>query len=179
MLSANPGLESLILWHAQLPAFQVPKSVPLFPSKNGFAGVGPDSSQNNILWEFLGIMADSSLFITILLGVGFKYFLCSPWKLGKTNPFGRSHFSKGGWFNHQLADNYYVYIFISWLVKHSSPWRTPLPSDPTTRCWELWGPCRGGSPRRGGGWGVQLAPFVPVSKSQSLFTEMILTLSSL
>ena len=44
MLSANPGLESLILWHAQLPAFQVPKSgAPFFPSKNGFAGVGPDS----------------------------------------------------------------------------------------------------------------------------------------
>ena len=43
MLSANPGLESLILWHVQLPAFQVPKSVPLFPSKNGFAGVGPGS----------------------------------------------------------------------------------------------------------------------------------------
>ena len=43
MLSANPALESLILWHVQLPAFQVPKSVPLFPSKNGFAWVCPDS----------------------------------------------------------------------------------------------------------------------------------------
>ena len=30
MLSANPALESLILWHVQLPAFQVPKSVPPF-----------------------------------------------------------------------------------------------------------------------------------------------------
>ena len=43
MLSANPALESLILWQVQLPAFQVPKSVPVFPSKNGFAWVGPDS----------------------------------------------------------------------------------------------------------------------------------------
>ena len=46
MLSANPALESLILWHVQLPAFQVPKSVPLFPSKNGFARVCPDSIYN-------------------------------------------------------------------------------------------------------------------------------------
>ena len=43
MLSANPALESLILWHVQLPAFRVPKSAPLFPSKNGFAWVCPDS----------------------------------------------------------------------------------------------------------------------------------------
>ena len=48
------------------------------------------------------------------LGGGFKYFLCSPRKLGKMNPFWRAYFSKG-WFNHQLD----MYDF--WRSEESTP----------------------------------------------------------
>ena len=40
-----------------------------------------------------------------MLGGGFKYFLFSPRKLGKMNPFWLIFFQMG-WFNHQLAWNY-------------------------------------------------------------------------
>ena len=49
----------------------------------------------------------------IVLGGGFKYFLCSPWSLGKMNPFWLLAYFVDGRFNHQGEVSFRWQIFIS------------------------------------------------------------------
>ena len=100
-------------------------------------------------------------------GCWFQIFCMFTLKIGEDEPIWTITFFKGGWFNHQLADNYYVYIFIYIMTCQAlPPWRTPLPSDSTTRCWEHRSVPRRRPPLHRWRWGIQLAPLYRSAKRQ-------------
>ena len=70
------------------------------------------TSQNNI---FVRISRYHGRFIIVhhhFTGCWFQIFLMFTLKIGEDEPIWTIHVFQLGWFNHQLADNYYVYIFI-------------------------------------------------------------------